>query len=188
LVTELQVARAVAEGTLPSPTQWRNSIYVCLRLSGSGCAWRRSRGEFVWRSEEVWLSPAMQRRVLGLPIVCEHPSTCLLTSTSFAATVVGVIVYSYVNAEERALWGIGRILDASAADGIARGLFDTSPAVELPPGSGAAIDIDGKPLLVEAEPDYIDHLALVYVGGGNKGVWTREDLPGVQVDAPVAQE
>jgi hypothetical protein len=39
-------------------------------------------------------------------------------------------------------------------------------------------------MLVEAVPAFIDHVALVYTGNGNKGVWTRSDGtngPGVKI-------
>jgi hypothetical protein len=34
-------------------------------------------------------------------------------------------------------------------------------------------------LLVEPVPTLLDHLALVYMADGNKGVWQRGDGPGV---------
>jgi hypothetical protein len=39
-------------------------------------------------------------------------------------------------------------------------------------------------MLVEAVPAFVDHVALVYTGDGNKGVWTRSDGgngPGVEL-------
>ncbi|MGA2793697.1 MAG: DUF2213 domain-containing protein [Roseiarcus sp.] len=183
VITDSQVARAVFSGVLPSPTQWQASNYVKLRLSGVGVAHRPNvppRGEYAYRDPAIWLTDEMASRFLGVPIVVEHPASGILSSTTFGNTVVGVVVYA--RAEGDALWGVGRILDAAAADYIARGVFDTSPAVVFAPDrAGATIDVDGVPLLCEPPPMRIDHVALVYTLDGNKGVWTRQDVIGVKV-------
>ena len=73
MATEFDVARAVAEGVLPSPTRLQNSDYVALRISGTGAAYRPSKQEYAYRDSDIWTSPEMQRRVLGLPVIIEHP-------------------------------------------------------------------------------------------------------------------
>ena len=89
-----------------------------------------------------------------------------------------MIVTSFVQDAE--LWGTARIIDAYACELIALGVFDTSPAILLPPGEPAFAKLpDDQRMLVEGEPAFIDHVALVYTGGGNKGVWTRSNGPGV---------
>jgi hypothetical protein len=190
-INELSVAQAVAEGVLPSPTVWLNASYVSLRLSGTGVAFRRSagpNGEFVFRDKADWCSVSMLRRALGLPCVVEHPSTGSLTSTSFALTCVGYIIYSYVHPIEDAPWGILRCLDANAAKLIAEGVFDTSPGVIIAPENCATIEVEGRTLLVEGPPLLWDHVALVDHTDGNRGVWTRcGDTPGVEVTEQVEQ-
>ena len=43
MITEIAIAQAVAEGTLPSPTPWLNAVYVALRLSRNRCCVARQR-------------------------------------------------------------------------------------------------------------------------------------------------
>jgi hypothetical protein len=47
--------------------------------------------------------------------------------------------------------------------------------VQFSPDSGARVEIDGKPLLIEGDPLLFDHLAICSLG-----VWTREGSPGVE--------
>ena len=180
---ELDIARAVAEGVLPSPTIWQNASFVALRLSGTGPAWRASVGEFVHRDKAVWCSPEMLRRFLGCPIVIEHPPTGTMTSKFFGDRCVGYVIYTYVNEEEQAPWGVLRCLDSTAASMITGGLFDTSPGIVIDPANCATVEVSGRKLLIEGSPLCIDHVALVYTPNGNRGVWTRDGEPGVQVDA-----
>jgi hypothetical protein len=182
MITELDICRGIIEGALPSPTPWPNSSYVALRLSGTGVAYRPSLNEYVYRSPDIWLSAEMQRRLLGAPIIIEHAPGGLMTSRYFGERCVGFVAASYVNNDEHSLWGIARILDSNAIKIIEAWLFDTSPAILLPPGKSARANVGDQTCLVESEPLFIDHVALVYMGQGNKGVWSRDDGPGVQVD------
>jgi hypothetical protein len=40
ILTELEVARGVAAGALPSSTEFQNSKFYKMRVSGTGVAWR----------------------------------------------------------------------------------------------------------------------------------------------------
>jgi hypothetical protein len=172
MMNELDIARALADGELSSPAEFMNSYYWVLRISGTGVAWRESVGEYCLREPEMWLSEEMQRRCLGLPVVMEHPEGGTLNSAEFSARAVGVIVYSFVRDSD--LMGVARILDKQAIEILKDGA-DTSPAVQFAPDSGARIEIDGKPLLIEGDPLLFDHLAVCSLG-----VWTREGVPGVE--------
>jgi hypothetical protein len=172
MINELVVVERIANGDLPSPTEFMNSWYWALRISGTGVAWRASVREFCMREPAMWLGEEMQRRCLGLPVVMEHPTSGLLDSREFGARAVGMIVYSFVRGSD--LMGVARILDAAAIEILAGGA-DTSPAVQFAPNAGARITIDGKPLLIEGDPMLLDHLAIVV-----KGVWTRSSSPGVE--------
>jgi hypothetical protein len=185
LTTELDTALAVGNGMLSSPRQLFNSYYVNLRISGTGVAWRDTAKEYVYRDPMIWLSDEMRRRVLGLPVIIEHPSTDVMSSRYFGERVVGFIVASMVR--RSGLWGTARIIDETACNMIIQGLFDTSPAVVLNEGSSAYVDVDDKKLLIESSPIFIDHLALVYTGSGNKGVWQRSNGPGVEVEVSQSQ-
>jgi colicin import membrane protein len=181
VVTELDVAKGVRDGVLASPTPFGNSQYVALRVSGTGCAYRASLKEFTWRPPEIWLSDEMIARCNGLPIIIGHPGGALMTSKDFGQRIVGIVVLAYTKDEE--LWGVARVLDETAAKLIEQGKFDSSPAVLFPEGRvGVYIDVDGDKLLVEGEPQFVDHVGLIWTGDGNVGVWSRDNGPGVQSD------
>lgn len=173
-MNELQIAERIADGSLPSPQQFGASWYWAIRISGTGCAWRASVNEFCWREPSIWLSPGMCRRAACLPVLIDHPAGGTLNSPEFAARCVGVTTYAYVRGDE--LWAIARIIDRGANEILLAGAYeDTSPAVTFAPGTGARIEIDGKPCLVEPEPMLIDHTCITA-----KGVWTRDGAPGVE--------
>lgn len=171
IINELTVAQAMADGLLPSPAEFGASWYWSIRVSGVGCAWRESMQEFCWREPEIWLSREMCIRAIGLPVLIEHPEAGVLNSHEFAARCVGVTVFGYVRGEE--LWAIARILDLGANKILQAGAYeDTSPAVTFAAGTGARIDIDGRPLLLEPPPMLLDHIALCA-----RGVWSRDGTP-----------
>jgi hypothetical protein len=172
VINELQVAERIADGDLPSPTEFMNSWYWALRISGTGVAWRASVREFCLREPSVWLSEEMQRRCLGLPVVMKHPDAGILNSQEFATRAVGMIVYSFVRGSD--LMGVARILDAAAIEILQEGA-DTSPAVQFGPDTGARVMVDDKPLLIESDPLLLDHVAIVA-----RGTWTRDGPPGVE--------
>jgi hypothetical protein len=179
MINELQVAERIADGTLPSPQQFGASWYWAIRISGTGAAWRASEGEFVWREPEIWLTPEMRNRAAALPVLIDHPASGTLNSPEFAARCVGVTTYAYVRGDE--LWAIARVLDAGANEILLAGAYeDSSPAVTFAPGTGARIEIAGKPLLLEPEPLLFCHIALC-----SKGVWTRDGPPGVETTTEV---
>jgi hypothetical protein len=171
--TELDVAKAIASGALPSPTTFFNGAFFSVRISGTGTAWRPALNEFCWREPAIWLSAEMVERVRGLPIVWRHPIKGMLDTETFASTVVGTITYAWVQGTE--LWGVARILDADAAALIGSGDFDTSPSAIFVPDANTTITLaDGEKLVVEIEPALIDHLALIANADGG-GVWTKGD-------------
>ena len=195
MTCELDIARAVATGVLPSPTVWGNSFFINLRLSGCGCAWRQNVGEYVVRNRADWCSATLLRRFIGCPVVWSHPRTGTLTSRSFGDTICGIILWTYVHPELDEPWGTARILDANAAQLIAEGKCDTSPGITIDSSQCSETIVDGRKLLCEGLPSSIDHLALVYMGEDpenpeNKGVWSRSpDGPdGVELTGEKAGE
>jgi hypothetical protein len=178
-MNELDVARAVATGEMPSPTEYYGSVVFAVRISGTGVAYRgEPHNEFCHRDKKLWLSTDMQRRVIGLPVLAGHPDKGVLDTKEFAARVIGIVVFSFVRGSE--LWGVMRVVDRDAAAALADGDYDSSPAVQFSPGANYAVDAgDGDRLLVEGDPAAIDHVAVV-----PRGVWTRPgDESGVQVSA-----
>jgi hypothetical protein len=196
MVTELDIARAIAEGTLPSPQHIENSYLVALRISGTGCAWRPAHREFCWRAPEIWLSAVMMRRCTGLFVVVEHPPGAdgLLTLPFLRQSIVGVCVFPFVRDAE--LWTVARLLSREAAEAISDpdGFeVDTSPCVLFDPGATASSMLTlgrGEKLLVEPVPQRIDHLALVITPTGDAGgVWSRGNAgAGAGAEQPQLQE
>jgi hypothetical protein len=174
MITDRTVAERIADGSLPSPQEFSGSWYWAIRISGTGCAWRESLGEYCWREPAIWLTSEMCARAASLPVLVDHPEKGMLNSQEFAMRCVGVTTHAYVRGSE--LWAIARILDAGANAILLDGAYeDTSPAVTFAPGTGARIDIDGKPMLVEPEPILFDHICLCA-----KGAWTRDGPSGVE--------
>jgi hypothetical protein len=178
-MTELDVARAMADGRLPSPTEFHNSKFYRVRISGTGVAWRPSVGEFVYRPPSVWLTDEFCERVRGLPVIAEHPDKKILDGDNFYSRIVGICTFGFVEGDE--LWGIVRVFAERAAEILNGGAFDSSPAVNFAPGQNIKLQLDGDTLLIEDDPALLDHVALVDTSEGNRGVWTRDADPGVEI-------
>ena len=173
MTTELDIARAISARELPSPTPYQNCTLFAVRISGTGVAFRPKVDEFVYRPPRVWLTDEMARRVAGLPVVAEHPDVALLDGDSFYNRVVGTVIHAFPRYGE--LWGICRIIDERAAAILKAGEFDTSPAVSFAANTNSTVDLgSGLTLLLEEEPELLDHLALIDMSRGNRGVWNRD--------------
>jgi hypothetical protein len=177
-MNELDVARSIATGELPSPQRFGDSSLVSLRISGTGAAERPSISELVWRDPAVWLSSDTLARVAGLPVVIDHPESSSLNAAEYAARSVGGILHPYVadragvaNADGPDLWGIARLfLDPDQVAALPD--MSTSPSVTFTSADGNQMITlpDGQKCLVEASPTLIDHVAIVTNGAG---VWDK---------------
>jgi colicin import membrane protein len=188
MATEKTVCYAIAEGVLPSPTRFWGSLYVAVRVSGTGVAYRASLGEMCYRDPDVWLSDEMKSRWLGAPLILMHPSGSVLTSEEFADRVIGMICHTYVRGDE--LWSICRVVDDTVGRALEAGgaITDSSPAVLFNPdkGPGAYIDVEGQRLLVEDVPVLCDHLAVL--PEGMPGVWSKGGSVPSGIDSSVQVE
>lgn len=174
--TERDIAIAIAAGDLPSPTVFMNQTFFACRFTAIGVAWRQSVGEFALRDRAVWLSPDMCRRIIGVPVIIDHPPGAVLDGPEFNNRVVGVVVLGFVRGDE--LWAIARIVDKDAAKMIDQGNFDTSPAVIFDPASNETLILpDGEKLPIEGVPALIDHLAIC-----ERGVWSKGDPDAVGIE------
>ena len=181
-ITEQDIYKALAEKIIPSPCQWQNSVYVCCRATGTGVAFRRSANEFTYRDPAVFNTANQLARWVSLPITIGHPVEGVLNSRSFGNTIVGISVYAYIHPQEDSPWIVCRILDRTAAQMIVDGVLCTSPGVVIDPATCGEIEVDGKRMLLESPPSLLDHVALIDMSdGGNRGVWQRDDGPGVLV-------
>src|ERR1700731_4556863 len=140
MTNELEIAQRIADGSLPSLQEFGASWYWAIRISGTGCAWRESVGEFCWREPGIWLTPDMCARASSLPVLVDHPEGGLLNSQEFAARCVGMTVHGFVRGGD--LWAIARILDSGANEILAAGAYETtSPAVTFAPEAGMRIEV-----------------------------------------------
>jgi hypothetical protein len=175
-MNERDLAVHMAAGNLPSPSVFHKNTFFACRFSGTGVAYRSSLNEFALRDRDVWLSPDMLRRVIGVPLIIEHPPESTLDGAEFAQRCVGVVVLGYSKGDE--LWCIARVVDQDVAVMIDSGEFDTSPAVLFTPEDNETLVLDdGAQLLIEGDPVFIDHLAIC-----PRGVWSKGDPEKVGIE------
>jgi ADP-ribose pyrophosphatase YjhB (NUDIX family) len=182
VVTELDIAKQIRDGVLTSPQQYKNIAIFSLRITGTGIAHRAALDEYVERNPENYLTDEFLERCNGLPVlfayrkdvktdeetVNGHPEKNKLDSDSFANSVIGMIVLPYIKDNE--VWGIAKIYDVEAAQIMSDLQLSTSPAVQFMPGTNKVQKLrDGSHLLIEGDPELLDHLAIVANGVWDKG-------------------
>lgn len=170
--TELDVARAIAAGTLTSPQPYGNSWYFAMRITGVGAAYRRSWDEYVWRDPSIYMNEEFLARCNGLPIILEHPDSDTLNTKEFAQRVIGTMFLPYLDREKNEVWGVARIIDAPAAKLMEDQVLSTSPAVVFKEVGTQLTDQEGRNILIENTPFLVDHLAVC-----RAGVWDRGGPP-----------
>jgi len=194
--TELDVARLIRDGALPSPQVFGNSMLFALRITGTGQVFRWAKeedrkknpsnlGEFAHRDESIYMTDEFLARCNGLPVVWQHPEKDKLDTKSYAESNIGAIMLPYLRHEAGEVWGIARVIDLVAgAEMAAPGAnWSTSPGVVFDAGSGSVkVPLDGgSSILIEGNPYLIDHLAIC-----ERGVWDKEGpAEGVQIDQPI---
>lgn len=177
--TELDVAKAIRDGALPSPQRFMNLWLFAMRITGTGAAYRDKDNEYSWRDPKEWTAPEFLDRCNGLPVIFDHPTAGLLDSEGdeYANRVVGAIMLPYAKGEEA--WGIARIQDDATAELLQNVQLSTSPGVSANWGTDAdrtnllriKLD-DGSKLLVEGKPSFVCHLAIC-----KRGVWDKNGAP-----------
>lgn len=170
-MNELGVARAMAAGQLSSPQRYENVWLFTIRITGTGVSYRPSIKEYVWRPPEVWMNDDALARCNGLAVIWEHPdkSKVLMDGKEFNDRVVGTVFLPFLRPEVGEVWAVAKIYDDEAADDMAHKGISTSPAVNFPPGVNTRIVVEGKKMLLEAEPSLLDHIAVCTAGVWDKG-------------------
>ena len=178
-MTELEAAKLIAAGELPSPYKHNNMTLFAVRVTGTGMAYRDALDEFVWRDSSLYLNDEFLARVGGLPLIWEHPKQGSLNSKEFADRVIGACMFGYIKDED--VWAIARVYDDEAIRLMTEGQLSTSPGVVFGPKDGnvSGQNEDGETLLVEGKPSTLCHLAICAQGVWDKG----HDPSGVLVDA-----
>lgn len=170
-MNELDLARAMAIGELPSPQKYENVWLFNIRITATGVAYRSAHKEFVFRNPNLYLNDEFLARCNGLQVVCEHPEKSTLDSKEFAARTIGSIFLPYLKPEEKEVWGIAKVYDATAAELMERHQLSTSPTVVFrDPAVNSTIQLeDGEALLIEGKPSLLDHVAICIQGVWDKG-------------------
>lgn len=167
---ELGVAKAIQAGQLTSPQQYENLSLFAMRVTGTGKSYRPQLKEYVWRPPEVYLTPEFCERCAGLPVIMQHPKIKpMLDGKELGDRIVGTVMFAYVQGDE--VWCIAKIIDENAADIIVDLDLSTSPGVVFKDKStNQKVKLeDGSDLLVEGDPDLLDHLAVC-----RAGVWDKD--------------
>lgn len=168
-MNELDLARSIASGAFSSPQQYENIWLFAMRVTGTGISYRPELEEYVWRDPAVYLNSEFIARIMGLPVIIEHPDEDELNTDEFARRVIGSLILGYIEGDE--VWGIARIYDQDAAKLMRERQLSTSPAVIFrdPSINETRKLVGGKSLLIEGEPSLVDHLAICHLGVWDKG-------------------
>ena len=184
---ELDIAKRMVARELPSPQRYENVWLFDIRITGTGLSYRTALDEYSWRTPDDFLTEEFRERCYGLPVIFEHPKT-LLNSKEYHERNVGSIFLPYLTADE--VWGIAKVFDDDAALLMQETHESTSPAVVFrDAGSAEFREIDGKTVLIEGKPSYLDHLAIC-----KEGVWDKGGEPSgvnngdIRMDANVAEQ
>ncbi|WP_203546720.1 NUDIX domain-containing protein [Dyella caseinilytica] len=180
---ELDIAKRIAKGELPSPQRYHNVWLFKLRITGTGTSYRSKHKEFVYRPPENFLTEEFVERCNGLPLIFEHPKESVtLTSDEYRNRAIGTIVLPFIEGDE--VDGIAKVFDDDAALLMRMSHASTSPAVVFrDAGSTETVQLDdGSTVLIEGNPSYLDHLAIC-----EEGVWDKGGEPtGVHIEGDPA--
>jgi 8-oxo-dGTP pyrophosphatase MutT (NUDIX family) len=172
-MTETEVAREIAAGSMTSPQFVRNMWLFDIRITGTGTSYRSKDQEYVYRPPENYLNDEFLARCNGLPVILEHPEKSTLDSKEFDKRVVGTVLLPYIKGDE--VWAIARIYDEATATLMSQEQLSTSPSVVFrnPSLENTTATLDGgQKLLIEGTPILLDHIAICEVG-----VWDKRGPP-----------
>ena len=169
---ELDIAKAIQRGELSSPQYYESMALFDVRVTGTGTSYRTGLDEYVYRPPENFLSDEFLERCVGLPLIFEHPENSILNTEEFRNRSIGSVILPYIKGDE--VWGIAKVYDDDAAIAMQSTHVSTSPAVAFrTAGSTETIELDdGKSVLIEGNPSYLDHLAIC-----ERGVWDKGGEP-----------
>jgi hypothetical protein len=112
-------------------------------------------------------------------LVFEHPKKEILTTDEYRQRSIGTVILPYIKGNE--VWGIAKVYDSDAATLMQSTHTSTSPAVLVRGSDSESQKLeDGKTLLIEGNPAYLDHLAVCVhgvwdKGGGPEGIKSGEN-------------
>ena len=169
-MTETDLARAMVAGQYNSPQFFVNMWLFDIRITGTGTSYRSKDEEYVYRPPEEYLNDEFLARCNGLPVIIEHPDDCNLNSEEFKKRIVGTVLLPYIKGDE--VWAIVRVYDEAAAMIMSKEQLSTSPNVVFrsPSLTNTTATLDGgQKLLIEGNPNLLDHIAICEAGVWDKG-------------------
>ncbi len=181
---ELDIAKRMASGDLLSPQRYENIWLFDLRITGTGTSYRDTIDEHVYRPPGNFLTQEFVDRCNGLPLIFEHPDKKLIDTQEYRDRAIGTILYPYIDDDE--VRGIAKVFDEDGAALMISTHASTSPTVLFrDAGSTQAIEFqDGRTILIEGKPSYLDHLAIC-----KAGVWDKGGAPqGINLSAQSANQ
>ena len=166
-MNELNIAKAISTGQLPSPQVVGNGVLFAMRITGTGAAYREKRKEYVYRNPENYLNDGFLEQCNGLPVIFNHPDSDVLTSDNYKEHLIGSIIYPYLQGVE--VWGVARVLDTDAALSMIDDNLSTSPTFILAGDQQNRISFNDMDVLIEGKPELLDHVAICQDGVWDKG-------------------
>lgn len=179
---ELDIAKRIATGELPSPQRYENMWLFDVRITGTGTSYRSTLDEFVYRPPENYLTEEFRQRCNGLPVIFLHPEKTLLNTVEYRERNIGSVFYPYIKGDE--VRGVAKVFDDDGAQLMLTSHASTSPAVVFrDAGSTETVQLeDGSTVLIEGKPSLLDHLAIC-----EEGVWDKGGEPtGVNIEGDPA--
>jgi hypothetical protein len=165
---ELDIAKRMAADELLSPQRFENIWLFDLRITGTGTSYRAAHDEYVYRPPENFLTEEFRERCNGLPLIFEHPKKVILDTDEYRSRAIGTVILPYIAGDE--VRGIAKVFDSDATQLMLTTHESTSPAVVFrDAGSTETVEVDGKTVLIEGKPSYLDHLAICKMGVWDKG-------------------
>jgi 8-oxo-dGTP pyrophosphatase MutT (NUDIX family) len=173
-MNEMDIAKAMSYGELPSPTKYANISMYRMRVTGTGRAFRRGDGkkipdEYVIRPPELYLTEEFVQRCNGMDVIFEHPKKKVLNSDEYRDRKVGTSMLAYIAGDE--IWCVAKIYDTDTITILDSQPMSTSPSVvfgDKTVNSTIALS-NGTQLLIEGKPSLLDHLAICDIGVWDKG-------------------
>ncbi len=163
---EMDVAEAIRDGELTSPQRVQNMWLFDLRVTGTGVSYRPQYNEYTYRNPAHYLNERFVKRCNGVPVIFEHPQSGELDTEEYRDRTIGALILPYQRGDE--VWSIARIYDHDAAELMTTSHPSTSPSIKFRPARKIKL-LDGENMLIEGQPDYIDHLAVCPEGVWDKG-------------------
>ena len=165
-MNELEIAKQIASGELPSPQKIpvSSTWLLDLRISGTGYAYREKSDSYVLRPESEYLTDDVLSMCNGLPVIVEHPENPADGVNSDSYTI-GSVFYPYIKGNE--IWGVCKIWNEQAIEAIEENDFSTSCSFRA---GTQQIIIDDTEVKKDLSPQSANHVAILQE---NMGVWDK---------------